>query len=405
MKASDIFYEQHFPFEKHAQPLKSDWARARTVFDQIVSDKNHQLTAILDSLEERRDLQEMRRAAAEMSSPLSDIIFIGIGGSSLAPAIFSPFAKEGTRFHFWDMPDPAAAQSLFAQCTPSQTHIVAISRSGATAETCAMAAFAKEWLGKDAASATALCAPQDSPLRALAQSSRWRILDAPASLDSRFTIFSNVGMFPALLMGLDPAPLRDAAKALVQQKREEVQKGALFLFSETSKPIHALMSHGERLNPLALWWRQIWGESLARDGKGLTPLVARTPPDQHSQFQLYLDGPDDKSFTQLVMKEKGSGALSDMMLSQQEVAFRGLEKARRPLRRITLQKTPAAFAAIAMHAMLETFLFAALMKQSPFGQDKVDIQKQELLQTLAANKSSKGQSSKKKALPKTLQKG
>jgi len=118
---------------------------------------------------------------------------------------------------------------------------------------------------------------------------------------------SVVGVLPAMLAGLDAALLRQGARRVLEEtlaarRPEEAAPAlgaALAVGYAEARGIRqsVLMPYVDRLGPLAAWWAQLWAESLGKGGHGMTPIRAHGPVDQHSQLQLYLDGPRDKLFT------------------------------------------------------------------------------------------------------------
>ena len=383
-------------------------ARAAEAWRLMRQDAAHPLAEIAAAL--RADPDAALRSEAEaLLDGASDILFIGMGGSIFPPSLFLPFASDGgggggVRFHIWSAPEPRLAEQIFARLAqnPKGARLVVLSRSGGTMESCAMARAAHDYLSpsfpKGRVAGAAFSVPGRSPLRDLSERYGWRHLDMSAGINSRFSLFTRGGLFPALLMGLDEAALRAAADKIIgeadRSEESQIIKGAAFSYAMREKPIHVLCAHGGLFRPLGLWWRQIWAESLARGGAGFTPIFSECPTDQHSQFQLYLDGPDDKAYTQLVLGDGGGGGgggggedsypeLSRVMAKQKKIAAKSLMERGRPLRRLALLSPSAeAMTALVAHFMLETFLMAALLERSPFGQESVDAQKRDLQKML-----------------------
>ena len=79
-----------------------------------------------------------------------------------------------------------------------------------------------------------------------------------------------------------------------------------------------MMPYECRLEKFSNWYKQLWAESLGKNGKGTTPFSALGPMDQHSQLQLFLDGPNDKYFTVITTSSKGAGPTIDSMLIDDE---------------------------------------------------------------------------------------
>ena len=152
-----------------------------------------------------------------------------------------------------------------------------------------------------------------------------------------------------------------------------------------------LMPYGPNLYHFGLWYRQLWAESLGKDGQGSTPILAPGPVDQHSQLQLFLDGPDGNLFTILEAPETaprrvdtaladaiGAGYLAghrlgDLIAAQARATATMLTDAGRPVRRLSVPAADArAVGALMMHFMLETVVAAHLLGVDPFDQPAVE---------------------------------
>jgi glucose-6-phosphate isomerase len=172
------------------------------------------------------------------------------------------------------------------------------------------------------------------------------------------------------------------------------------------KTIRVMIAYADRLERFTKWWVQLWAESLGKNGKGAAPIAALGPVDQHSQLQLWLDGPRDKLFTVITTGVAGSGPRMDKALAEaaKEPALAGmtvgdlvaaqgratadtLAKNGRPVRTIHVDKLDArALGALMMHFMLETIVAAHLLDVDPFDQPAVEEGKILAKQYLAEEK-------------------
>jgi glucose-6-phosphate isomerase len=160
------------------------------------------------------------------------------------------------------------------------------------------------------------------------------------------------------------------------------------------------MPYVSRLDAFGLWYRQLWAESLGKDGTGTTPINALGPVDQHSQLQLYLAGPRDKLFTLIQLASAGSGAkielaaagpgaagedalaplagrrLGDLLDAMARATAETLVRNGHPLRLIRLARLDEeVIGALFMHFMLETIVAAGLLGVNPFDQPAVEESK------------------------------
>ncbi len=208
-----------------------------------------------------------------------------------------------------------------------------------------------------------------------------------------------VGVLPALLMGLDPAALRAGAKSVVDAAlaTDGEQNGPLAgaaLHHALAGTLHhtVLMSYADRLATFSGWWRQLWAESLGKDGKGSTPVGAVGPVDQHSQLQLFRDGPNDALYTIVAPDTKGQGLVApperahalgldylagkhmgDLVAAEARATAATLSRNKRPVRQIRVPKIDeTSVGALMMHFMLETILMGRLMGVDPFDQPGVE---------------------------------
>ena len=237
----------------------------------------------------------------------TDCLFIGIGGSSLGPISLLAALKERTQsavqFHFLENPDPYDWTSTVKNIRPETTLVCVVTKSGATFETTAQMLCSLEWLGKSRWKTHFMCItdPAQGDLRQFAQQEGLTTLPIHPSIGGRFSIFSSVGLFPAALAGLDvQAFLLGAKQVRDYMEKISLEKNPIFLIASEllrfypQRSIHVCMPYATRLRTLGLWFTQLWGESLGKEGKGFTPLSAVGPNDQHSLLQLLRDGPDDK---------------------------------------------------------------------------------------------------------------
>ena len=269
--------------------------------------------------------------AAEAFAGSENLLIAGIGGSALGPqAMFNALChplhnllseearKERARLFILDNVDPDLAKAQLDFCDPETTCYNIISKSGATAETAAATLLIfdklKKALGADWKSRV-ICTtdPKSGDLRALCTREGLMTLDLPSKVGGRFSVLSAVGLFPAFCLGMDVDGLLNGAAEMAERclsdKIDEnpaaQMAGLLYSFDmKKYKPMHVMMAYANSLYSLADWFRQMWAESLgkARDldenrvNTGPTPIKALGTTDQHSQVQLYIEGPQDKAF-------------------------------------------------------------------------------------------------------------
>jgi len=361
---------------------------------------------------QRDDLTALASVAEEFRQ-FEHVLILGTGGSSLGGQTVYALADRGfgprkgtPRLHFLDNIDPLTFDALREAIDFSRTGAIAISKSGGTPETLTQFMLVLDALGKRVGRAElgkrclVLTEPAANPLRALAEKSAMRILDHHPDVGGRFSVLSNVGMLPAMIAGLDAAALRRGAEGALEAtlKAEGARAAAPALGAALGVGLaelrglrtSVLMPYADGLAHFGLWYRQLWAESLGKDGKGTTPIRALGTVDQHSQLQLYLDGPADKMFTLIVLDRLGQGyrvpdlgsealdylagrTMGDLLEAEQQATAESLMQRGRPTRVIRLERLDEErLGALFMHFILETLISADLLGVPAFGQPAVE---------------------------------
>lgn len=267
------------------------------------------------------DLQSVQRLALERQTGSSgkrikDFVLLGTGGSSLGPETLiralQPTGEE-PNFHFMDNNDPDYFHWLLQSLDPEQTLVYVVSKSGKTPETISQFLISRDWMEKKLGAAWkqhfVLCTdPEKGDLRQLAK--RWQLacLDVPPAVGGRFSVLTPVGLFPAAFAGLSLEALLEGARSIAAlEKTGEAspcaQLAQALVANVKNQPITVFMPYSSRLQAFSRWFCQLWAESLGKDGLGFTPYPAIGTTDQHSQVQLYMEGPRNKAIVLLRVKE------------------------------------------------------------------------------------------------------
>ncbi len=364
------------------------------------------------------DLPGIKAAAQKLKDSARDIVFLGTGGSSLGGQALAQVAgwhvpgeegfAPGPRLHFMDNLDPESFAALLKNLPLKTAHFVIISKSGNTAETLVQTLLALEHLQK------AGCRISDHVL-GLTEAENWKtnalrrllashdvpLLDHDARIGGRYSALTNVGLLPAAVMGLDIAALRAGAGAVLEPVlqntgAEDVPPalGAAILTAFAARGMNeaVTMAYADRLERFTAWHAQLWAESLGKNGKGITPLRALGPVDQHSQLQLFLDGPANKIFTIITLESKNNGpridaglaqraglgefagkTVGDLTSAQGQATAETLAKRARPVRRLHLPKLDEyTMGALMMHFFVETIIAADILQVDAFDQPAVE---------------------------------
>jgi glucose-6-phosphate isomerase len=281
-------------------------------------------------------VQTIRRFAEGVGQAFDHILVLGIGGSALgAKALLNALRRPGwnelddegrdffPRLTVLDNVDPTSVAEALRRIDPRRVLVNVISKSGGTAETMAQYLVVRNWLEQALGPAASrhlvfTTDPARGALREIAQRDGIAALEVPPEVGGRFSVLSPVGLLPAALVGIDiEALLVGAREALARAEHEELRQNppalyaALHWAADTTlgARVHVLMPYTDRLREFAEWYRQLWAESLgkARDRRGQTVHLGPTPvgavgaTDQHSQVQLFVEGPFDKVITFVVV--------------------------------------------------------------------------------------------------------
>jgi glucose-6-phosphate isomerase len=268
------------------------------------------------------------------------VLVLGIGGSALGTkallnALRSPawneLDDEGREFFprltVLENVDPTSIAAALDRIDPRRVLVNVISKSGGTAETMAQYLVVRAWLEQALGSAAYrhlvfTTDPARGALRELAQRDHIATLDVPPDIGGRFSVLSPVGLLPAALVGIDIDGLLDGARrALERSESDDLLQNPAALYAALhweadtahGARVHVLMPYTDRLQEFAEWYRQLWAESLGkrvdRQGRtvhlGATPVAAVGATDQHSQMQLFMEGPFDKVITFVTVEDFG----------------------------------------------------------------------------------------------------
>lgn len=352
---------------------------------------------------------------AKQFQNFDDILILGTGGSSLGGqtllALRDPNQKA-PRFHFLDNIDPNTFHHLLPSLDSMKTGVIAISKSGNTAETLMqLLVCLQHWLLTISNAHLKnhfliISEPRENGIRQLANSYNLPCLDHPTDIGGRFAVFTIVGMLPAMIAGINVKALREGARHvlssnLLANSLEECQilQGALIheALAKAGITQTVLMPYIDRLNTFSSWFRQLWAECLGKKDKnnknqGITPIQALGTVDQHSQLQLFLDGPRDKLFTIIILNHKDDSlkvtlppidhpavdlfqgkTMGNLMMAEQQATIDTLRRHNCPTRVIHLDTlNEKTLGGLMMHYMLETLAMAHLMKVNPFDQPAVE---------------------------------
>lgn len=323
---------------------EGQWESARPALAQAHTNVTRQHRAgelgFLDLPGDRRLLEQCLSLSrwAHDECRVSDVVVLGIGGSALGPialrtALCLPawnMASEQERagkprLHVLDNIDPVTIGVLLERLDLRRTLFLVVSKSGGTAETMAQFLVVRDRLQRAslglADHLVIVTDPEKGALRPIARREGIRSADIPPNVGGRFSVLSPVGTLPAALLGIDVHALLAGAGEMLQRCAADDPRtnpalayaGLQWLAdTQLGKRVHVFMPYSDRLRDFAAWFVQLWAESLgklvpnSREHVGPTPVAALGATDQHSQVQLFMEGPPDKTVT-FVAVSRGSG--------------------------------------------------------------------------------------------------
>ncbi|MCL2707930.1 MAG: glucose-6-phosphate isomerase [Defluviitaleaceae bacterium] len=274
-------------------------------------------------------VKEIKDYANSMKGKAEAFVVLGIGGSALGPiavqqALNHPCWNELTQWdrggwpklYVEDNVDPERLSCLFDVIDISKSLFNVITKSGSTSETMSQFMIIKELLenklGKEGARERIVCTTDKAKgnLAVIARDEGYKTFIVPDGVGGRFSELCPVGLLPAAFCGIDiEGLLEGAAEMDARCKGERVFDNPAALFAllhfmgmKKGKNITVMMPYADSLKFVGDWFAQLWAESLGKrfdaSGKeaftGQTPVRALGATDQHSQVQLYAEGPFDK---------------------------------------------------------------------------------------------------------------
>lgn len=383
--------------------------------------------AVLEIANARDDIAAAEAAFATLSQDARVVIFFGTGGSGLGgqalaqlsgwniAGVSMPGQMKRPRTRFYDNLDPSTLDGLLETTDLARARFVITSKSGGTAETLAQAiatlsavksAGLEKEIPKMFLGITEEAVPgRNNGLRSLLADHGIPMLAHPDDIGGRFSCLSVVGLLPAIARGLDASKIRQGAQKVLGQLTSASSPDefapalsaavSVAMSKQRGTRILVLMPYADRLGYLARWFVQLWAESLGKGGEGTTPIAAMGPLDQHSQLQLFMDGPREHLLTLMRLPTAGTGPVidsdmarlvgadymagrrvGDVVAAQANALPAALAEAGRPVRTLDIHSLDEdAIGGVMMHFMIETILAGRMLGIDPFDQPAVELAK------------------------------
>jgi glucose-6-phosphate isomerase len=366
-------------------------------------------------------VNDIKYAADQVRCKFQNLVVLGIGGSALglktlAQAILPPYfnmldtkSRGGApRLFVCDNIDPDHFSALTKMLDWKETCVNVISKSGKTIETLAQFYIIRDILIKKLSARrwkehTIITTDQNSgPLRTIAGEEKIPTFPVPQDISGRYSVLSAVGLFPAACAGIDIHSLLSGAADMANtckdpniENNPALKNAAIHYIMDTIKhhSISVMMPYSDSLALFADWYAQIWAESLGKKGAGPTPVKALGVTDQHSQLQLYMEGPNDKIITivgaekfrskisipDIASKENsyiGGRDLGEILSIEQKATTLALKQVSRPSITVTLPEiSEYAIGQLIMLYQIQTAVSGKLYGINPFDQPGVELGK------------------------------
>ncbi len=337
-------------------------------------------------------------------------LLLGIGGSALGPKAIlqalKPFynLKHSPKIFIYDNVDPGTLTAILSIIDLKRTTVNVITKSGSTVET--MASFLilmnalKEVHGeKFSKRIIATTDPEKGALREMSAKTGFRTLPVPPDVGGRYSVLSPVGLLSSSVAGINISGLLKGARDMLKKcsdadpwKNPAYMTASLMYLIDKKKGrnISVLLPYSDRLKTFSEWYCQLWAESLGKNGAGQTPYPSLGTTDQHSQLQLWIEGPADKVVTfikiddygsdMLILKEDSGSmgylknhSLGELIKAEQEATELALQKAGVPNMRLNVPMIDAYYTGqIFLFFELVTAVTGLLYGINPFDQPAVE---------------------------------
>lgn len=354
------------------------------------------------------------------------VLVLGIGGSSLGPqaliealntSIWNRLSKGKRKgaltIDFIDNLDPLQMRTIFSRIKLDKTLFLVASKGGGTLETIVPMLVAKDWVGKDFYKQCAFITTEGKGLLyEIGKKENIPLFYIPENVGGRFSVFSPVGLLPAALCGLDlneiKAGIKDA-DALCSSDNIKINTAAQIALSSyfsyrNRRNIFVLMPYSTTMRRFVDWFVQLWAESLGKAMKGSTPLPAVGATDQHSQLQMFNEGPEDKLICFIkINKHKRDITIPDftsedsnfsiyagkkvgkVLNMELDATRRALSERRRPNFLLTLPELDEYYLSQLMYFFeMATAISGNLLGVNPFDQPGVELAKKYTKEALMA---------------------
>jgi len=323
------------------------------------------------------------------------IVLIGMGGSILGAEAINNFLKKKIKkkIYFFDNIDSKKILEFKKKEELNKSLFLVISKSGNTIETISNF-LSLNIIKKNSKNIIIISEKKDNLLYLISIKFNLFFIEHKNYIGGRYSIFSETGIIPALLMGINISKFRKDLKRFTKTKeRTFLKESVLKLSSIINKKKYTnliFLNYVPELEKFLYWCQQLIAESLGKKGKGFLPVISNVPKDHHSLLQLYLDGPKDKIFhifsidenlkkkinTKKISNRLGlinKKSINDIKIAQKKALIRSLKEKKIPFREFKLKKlNEETLGELFSYFILETVIIGKLINVNPFDQPAVE---------------------------------
>ena len=383
-----------------------DKAKYKKVKHSIIKNINESKFGFLNELKKPR-LNEVYNLVDQLKT-FDNVLFLGTGGSSLGGKTLVSISDNffltrlKPKIFFIENVDSLSISSLMDNLNLKKTAVVVTSKSGETIETISQLCFIlDEFKNRKIPTKkkfTIITESKDSTLKKIKEVREFSYLEHSNLIGGRFSIFSIVGLIPAKLSGFNIELFCSSGLNFFNEVTSDTQlfdyyfNSSLnqYVLSKNKQHTSVIMPYVDSLLNLSLWYKQLLAESSGKNGVGITPLNSIGTVDQHSQLQLYLDGPKDKTFSFISRKKIKSNkldcswignklsflnqkSLEDLFYSEMLATSETLIRKKLPVRKIELDRVDEeSTAELISFFIIEVILICKLLEVNPFDQPAVE---------------------------------
>ena len=369
--------------------LQRDFKKILIQITKEIENSNKTLSVLNKNFKFNFKIQDLKRF-----KKFKSIIVIGMGGSILGvEAIYSFLEKKiKKKIYFFNDINTKKIFDLKKKKNLNKSLIFIISKSGNTIETLSNA-LTLEVIKKNSKNII-IISEKNNFLFELSKKAGLFHIEHKKYIGGRYSVLSEVGIVPALLMGLNIKKLRSKSLKYLKGKNKKYLENSTIIMAYIlkAKKMNNLifLNYFPELEKFLFWCQQLIAESLGKNGKGFLPIISNVPKDHHSLLQLYLDGPRDKMFYIFSHKENlkeriniskklniknflNKKKITEVKNAQKKALIKVLKIKKIPFREFKINKiNEEILGELFSYFILETVIIGKLAKINPFNQPAVE---------------------------------